>query len=278
MGKSMHENVDVWCDTCSCEPEPRWQAIEADDAADPPQRRTLGVHCLEHVSFEGPGQIATWAALRGHAVTATHVYREPVPALGEVFDLNPNTMTEPPGLLVLMGGPMSVNDTAEHAWIEPETQRVREAIDAGAAVLGVCLGAQLIARALGAAVYPMNHREIGWHPVEAVNNHQAFGLPRRFTPLHWHGETFDLPDGATRLAGNEACANQAFAVGRRVVGLQFHLETTSATAAALVEHCGHEISPGPDQQTPQQIADCDAQAAAVHPILFALLDRITVTP
>jgi GMP synthase-like glutamine amidotransferase len=202
----------------------------------------------------------------------------PVPALGEVFDLNPNTMTEPPGLLVLMGGPMSVNDTAEHAWIEPETQRVREAIDAGAAVLGVCLGAQLIARALGAAVYPMNHREIGWHPVEAVNNHQAFGLPRRFTPLHWHGETFDLPDGATRLAGNEACTNQAFAVGRRVVGLQFHLETTPATAAALVEHCGHEISPGPDQQTPQQIADCDAQAAAVHPILFALLDRITATP
>jgi GMP synthase-like glutamine amidotransferase len=149
---------------------------------------------------------------------------------------------------------MSVNDEAEWPWLPAEKRLIREAIGAGTPVLGVCLGAQLIANALGARVYRNAVKEIGWHPIQAVTpSSPAFRFPAERTVFHWHGETFDLPEGAVHLAKSRAAENQAFQVGRRAIGLQFHLETTPAAAEALLEHCRHELTPGPYVQSEGEI-------------------------
>ncbi|MDN5850272.1 MAG: type 1 glutamine amidotransferase [Nitrococcus sp.] len=146
--------------------------------------------------------------------------------------------------LVVMGGPMSVNDEDEFPWLAQEKQFIRSAVEAGKPALGICLGAQLIASAMGARVYPNHCKEIGWFPVHAVpiDNPACFRFPAVIEAFHWHGETFDLPAGSIRLAQSDACKNQAFQLGKRVIGLQFHLETTPESARELVEHCRAELS------------------------------------
>jgi len=142
-------------------------------------------------------------------------------------------------------------------------------------VLGICLGAQFIAAACRARVHPGAEKEIGWFPVRRVCP-DGFGqqLPETFTPLHWHGETFDLPEGATRLAETEAAANQAFQIGSHVLGLQFHLEATPESVRALVDHARDEIGDGRFEQAPKRITDCEADSRSVRPILFDLLDDL----
>jgi GMP synthase-like glutamine amidotransferase len=194
----------------------------------------MRAHYLQHVPFEGPGSISTWLESAGHTLTSTHVYA------GEAFP--------PPGeveLLIVMGGPMSANDEDRLPWVRAEKDFIRETIASGAAVLGVCLGAQLIASALGATVVRNRVKEIGWFEVEGLAPLAAgaLGLPKSFMAFHWHGETFDLPPGAVRLARSAACENQAFQIGDRIVGLQFHLETTPESAQELVLNCGSELVP-----------------------------------
>jgi len=163
-------------------------------------------------------------------------------------------------LLIVMGGPMSVNDGDRHPWLHDERRFIARMIRQGRAVLGVCLGAQLIASALGADVYPNRAREIGWFPIRRVHpaeegpkgDGRLFRFPEESLVFHWHGETFDLPPGAVRLAESEACPNQAFQYGRRVIGLQFHLESTPGGVRALVESCGEDLdSPGFVQSSEQ---------------------------
>src|SRR5262249_26269785 len=132
--------------------------------------------------------------------------------------------------LVVMGGPMSVNDGNKYPFLLPEIQLIEKVLNEKKPVLGVCLGAQLIAKALGCRVYPNKHRELGWHPIE-LTKHAAvdplFGvLPKKLNVFHWHGETFDLPSGATLLARSKLCENQAFRWGDNAYGLQFHVEVT----------------------------------------------------
>jgi GMP synthase-like glutamine amidotransferase len=208
-----------------------------------------------------------WAAERGSVVGVSHLYRGDLPPGLDSFDL-----------LVVMGGPMSVNDRDAHPWLEPELRCVREAVLANKRVLGVCLGAQLIAKAMGADVYPGPEKEIGWFPVRRVEipaGSDAFsGFPEEFTPLHWHGETFDLAEGAVRLAETDPVPNQAFQIGRRAIGLQFHLEATPETVAALAEACGDEVGVGPYQQPIEELLDCSLQCAAVRPLLREVLDYL----
>ena len=126
-------------------------------------------------------------------------------------------------------------------------------------VLGVCLGAQLIASALGARVYANPMKEIGWFPVQGVPDaDSSFRFPDECTVFHWHGETFDLRSGAVRLAKSEACENQAFQLGPFVIGLQFHLETTRDSAWLMLEHCRAELVPGPYVQTEQALRSTPA--------------------
>ena len=201
-------------------------------------------HYLQHVPFESPGSILPWLAQRGAMVASTRLFEPHALPPVEDFDL-----------LVVMGGPMSVNDEAGHPWLIAEKALVRESIEKGRAVVGVCLGAQVIASALGCRVYRNEAREIGWFPVSATPAAAAGSLrwPDELTVFHWHGETFDLPSGAIRLASSEGCLNQAFQIGDRVVGLQFHLEATPATVAAMVEHCRHELTPDRYVQSEQEL-------------------------
>jgi GMP synthase-like glutamine amidotransferase len=192
-------------------------------------------HYLQHVPFEGLGSIEQWLHRAGYEISVTrfHLSEE----LPEVGDLD---------LLVVMGGPMSINDVDEYPWLAAEKRFIREVIGAGVPMLGICLGAQLIASALGAKVYPNSEKEIGWFPIQGANHSDGdpFRFPDEIDVFHWHGETFDLPPGAVRLAQSEGCINQAFQLGANVIGLQFHLETTVDSARAIVENCRDELVEG----------------------------------
>jgi GMP synthase-like glutamine amidotransferase len=192
------------------------------------------VRVFQHVPFEDVGSMAGWFEAKKATVEYTRFYADPIIPEKEDMDL-----------LVIMGGPMSVNDEDKFPWLREEKAFVREAVTRGVAVLGVCLGAQLIASALGAKVYPNREKEIGWFPIEtAPSLPGVFAFPTGCTVFHWHGETFDLPPGSTHLARSTACVNQAFQVGRRTMGLQFHLEVTPESARTMVVTCRDELEPG----------------------------------
>ncbi len=199
----------------------------------------MKVHVLQHVPFEGIGSMASWLADRGASVEYTRFFESGV--LPEIDDLD---------LVISMGGPMSVNDEKTLPWLVQEKLFVRETVRRGIPTVGVCLGAQLIASALGARVYPNRQKEIGWFEIRKTNiDGDVFAFPEKATVFHWHGETFDLPDGAVCLAKSEACDIQAFQIGKTAMGLQFHLETTPESAAAIVENCREELVPGPYVQS-----------------------------
>jgi GMP synthase-like glutamine amidotransferase len=168
----------------------------------------MRAHYLQHVSFEGLGSIEPWLRSGGATLSATRFFE--AAALPGVEDVD---------LLIIMGGPMSVNDEARLPWLRPEKRFVRDVIAAGKPVLGICLGAQLIASAMGARVYSNREREIGWFPITLVQplGGQASAPLRETTVFHWHGETFDLPPGAVHLARSSGCEHQAFQVGRQVI-------------------------------------------------------------
>jgi GMP synthase-like glutamine amidotransferase len=232
------------------------------------RRCELRIQVLQHVPFEGPARIADYATAHGHALAVARVDLGIALPSPEAFEL-----------LVVMGGPMSVHDEREHPWLEAEKRCVAAAIEADRGVLGICLGAQLIALTSGARVYPASEKEIGWFPVRgprsAVATTAHVLLPERFTPLHWHGETFDLPPLARRLAETDVCENQAFQLHDRVVGLQFHLEATTASVRALVEHAAGDIMGGDFQQLPAAIlAEAPARTDATAPLIEAVLDHL----
>lgn len=228
----------------------------------------MRIHCLQHVPFEGPAGIGDWAARKGHPVTTTPLFEHRgFPDQG-TFDW-----------LVIMGGPMGVRDEADYPWLADEKGLIREAIGVGKTVIGVCLGAQLIAHILGARVYRNSHREIGWFPVELTDQGRTSGpfafLPPRFEVFHWHGDTFDLPDGAVHLASSEGCAHQAFLYQGRVLGLQFHLESTPASVADIVANCADEITSGSYvQDAERMLAAPGEDYARINQALFGILDRL----
>lgn len=204
----------------------------------------MRAHYFQHVLFEGLGSIEPWLVAAGAEITSTRFFVSPrLPVMDEI------------DLLVVMGGPMSVNDETNCPWLSIEKRFIREMIRAGKPVLGICLGAQLIASALGARVYKNPVKEIGWFPVRGIvgENSSTFHFPAATTVFHWHGETFDMPQGARLLASSEGCQNQAFQIGSSVIGLQFHLETTPESARKLVIHCGDELVPSRYVQTKDEI-------------------------
>lgn len=211
----------------------------------------MNVHSFLHVPFEGLGRLGSWLELRGHALTSTHWHEGGRAPDVEAYDW-----------LVVMGGPMSVHQHRDHPWLVEEKRAIREAIDAGRRVLGVCLGAQLIADVLGAKVVQNPHREIGWFPVKPVATpaESPLALDRETVVFHWHGDTFSLPPRAVLLASSAACAHQAFAYGSRVLALQFHIEMAGPELAQITEACADELRPGPFVQNAAQIL----QGADVH--------------
>ncbi len=225
----------------------------------------MNIHCFQHAPFEGLGKIEEWIHEQGHTLTTTHFH------LGE----------EPPALdsvdwLIVLGGAMNVYEYRAYPWLREEKRFLEKAIETGRAVLGICLGAQLIADVLGAKVYQNREIEIGWWPVrfhESAATIAAFKkFPRELTPLHWHGDTFDLPPGALAIAESDGCKHQAFALGENIVGLQFHIEVRHEEITAFVEDCRESESKF--VQTREQILGGESHLSEIHGALRHLLESL----
>lgn len=232
----------------------------------------MNILVLQHVIFEGPGQIIDWARIHKHNVTVLHVTDDtPWPSLDCV------------DLLIILGGPMSANDEESFSWLSAEKQFIQTALHQNKAILGICLGAQLIAQCLGSRIYPSQEKEIGWFPVSRCpieiksQNIDAYtGFPEQFVPLHWHGETFDLPPNATLLAKTDLCPHQAFQVGRKVIGLQFHLEANPESIALLAAHAATDIGAGSFQQPIETIIQQqDSRCEHIQPLLYDVLNYLS---
>lgn len=199
---------------------------------------TPSVIVLQHVPPEGPGGIGDALQAHGVGLRIVRIDRgEPVPAQLDAAGL------------VVMGGPMGVYEADRYPHLRDELHLIEAALRAERPIVGVCLGSQLLAAALGARVYPSGYQEIGWYPVELAEaagiDPLLHGLPPRFTALHWHGDVFDLPAGAVRLAASELTPRQAFRWGEHVHGLLFHLEMTPAQLTAMVDTYADELAAGP---------------------------------
>ncbi|MBN2684890.1 MAG: type 1 glutamine amidotransferase [Pontiellaceae bacterium] len=218
----------------------------------------MKLHYLQHVAFEGLGQIEAWAQNHDIEISCTRLFAgDALPPL-EQFDT-----------LVIMGGPMGIYDHDEYPWLPDEKAFIKRAIDAEKPVLGICLGAQLIADVLGAKVYPGPQKEIGWFPLQRTAEAPEW-FPETLTAFHWHGDTFDIPDGAVRLASSAACANQGFISRDHVIALQFHMETTPESMEALIANCAAELVDAPFIQNIDQMR----AGAANMPIIHAELDKL----
>lgn len=224
----------------------------------------MHIHWLQHAEHEDLGCIAPWLAARSAQVSMTPLHRgEPLPASPD-FDA-----------LLVMGGPMNIYEHEAHPWLVAEKQLIREAIDAGRKVLGICLGSQLIADVLGGPVTRNAHSEIGWFDVKLNTEGRAHPAladwPDRFAAFHWHGDTFAIPPGARNLMSSEACANQGFAIDEQVIGLQFHLEVTAADARRWLA----EEIPAPARyvQKPSVILEKIDRFALNNRLMLQLLER-----
>ena len=194
----------------------------------------MRIHYLQHVPFEGLNGMEPILKKKGHELSSTHLYNNQSLPLVQDIDW-----------LIIMGGPMNIYEEKLYPWLNREKQFIKEAINAGKIVLGICLGAQLVADALGAKTYKNKYQEIGWFNInkssEAENTILSTAIPEQIEVFHWHGETFDIPEGAIALAKSEACENQGFIMGDRIVGLQFHLETTLISAQELIKNCRGQL-------------------------------------
>ncbi len=227
------------------------------------------IHVLQHVPFEGLGSIESWISRRKAAISYTRFFASPT--LPDLDGLE---------LIIALGGPMSVNDEAALPWLVDEKRFLREAIRSGVPVLGICLGAQLIASALGARVRPGPAKEIGWFDIEgSASPGDCFRFPERTTVFHWHGESFELPPGAVRLARSAACGDQAFQIGRNVIGLQFHLESTPESVDAIISNCRDDLVGGKYVQSEGALRGAPPTAyAAINRLMDDVLDYLTRDP
>ena len=223
----------------------------------------MRIHALQHVDFEGLGHIDHWIADRGHSLTMTRFFAgEELPSPDQ-FDR-----------LIIMGGPMNIYEDDRYPWLAQERAFIKEALARGKSAVGICLGAQLLADALGSPVFAGPQKEIGWFPIRLTDAGQCSallqGLPSELTVFHWHGDTFNIPPGAIHLAASDGCPSQAFLSDNRILGLQFHLESTPKTVAAILAHCSDELVPG-------EYIQAKSLMDATGPLHFPKINRLIET-
>ncbi len=227
----------------------------------------MNIHYFQHAPFEGLGCIEPWARVRRHHIGRTRLYEgDPFPAPRGV------------DLLFVMGGPMGVHDNREYAWLAAEKRAIEAMIKAGKPVIGICLGAQLLADVLGARIFANKYREIGWFPVTATPDGVQSTLipqsPPHCMAFHWHNDTFDIPAGALHIARSDACENQAFIYEQRVLGLQFHLEATREGVRSLAAACEHEIQADkPYVQTVREMESDETRFQKAHARMRTMLEQ-----
>lgn len=222
-------------------------------------------HVLQHHACEVPGVIADWIEERGGRLTTSHV------------DRGDSLPTSAGDLLIVMGGPMNIYQDRDHPWLKAERAFIARHLEGGGRAIGICLGSQFLADALGGRVTQNPLVEIGWWPVSFTAEARALApaVPESVETLHWHGDTFSLPPGAVRLASSAACENQGFVFADRVLALQFHPEVRPAMVAGLVADFGHELAPATFVQSAEHIAtDLEARCARANAVLRTLLDAV----
>lgn len=228
----------------------------------------MKIHYLQHVAFEGLGRIEPWAIAQNHSLSATRFYNnEPLPSVKDI------------DWLIVMGGPMNIYEDDKYPWLTEEKRFIEQAIQQDKTVIGICLGAQLIADVLGTKVYAGPQKEIGWFPIqmtdEAENSAVFNSLPQQLTVFHWHGDTFDLPKGAIRLAYSEGCQNQAFVYQEKVLGLQFHLESTQETVQQIIQNCADELVEGKYIQKPEEMLLRQSDFDAINNTMNTILNNLS---
>ena len=228
----------------------------------------MRLHYIQHVAFEGIANIEVWAEDQGWQISGTRIYAgEKAPGPDEL------------DWLVIMGGPMNVYEENEYPWLAAEKRFIEKVIGKGKIVVGICLGAQLIADVLGGRVVRNRSKEIGWFPVslrpEGLDSVAFRGFPKQFPALHWHGDTFSLPPGAKMLAQSEACPAQAFSFkGDRVLALQFHLESSVDSIRALIENCSDELVDGQYIQSAEEILGKKENFSSIYDSMRLLLENM----
>jgi GMP synthase (glutamine-hydrolysing) len=216
---------------------------------------------FQHALRDHAGSIIEWAELRGWRLHIVRVDKgETLPAPSEIQNL------------LILGGPMNIYQHRDCPWLVPEKQLIDQCIERGSAIFGICLGGQLLADALGAKVSQNQFEEIGWFPVNFTPEATVFfpQLTGSLTVLHWHGDTFTLPQNAVRLAYSNGCPEQGFLWKDKVLGLQFHPEVCSASAEIESDF---KPSSGPFvQDLPTLLEGYNIHAPKVKEVFFGLMD------
>lgn len=229
----------------------------------------MRIHFIQHEPLEGPAGILDWAVSQNAFTGFTHIYR------GEGFPV-PDSFD----WLVIMGGSMGAYEDDRFPWLKTEKAFIETALKNNKTVLGICLGAQVLANVLGAQVQKNAFKEIGWFPVtltQAGLDSPLFqGIPSPFQAFHWHGDTFDIPASAQLLASSEACLHQAFATqDNKAIGLQFHLETTWASCQDMITNDSASVhEKGPYIQDTSAIFSKKQDFLALERLLFKFLTNL----
>ncbi|MCP4473903.1 MAG: GMP synthase [Gammaproteobacteria bacterium] len=220
----------------------------------------MRMHFISHASFEALGAIEEWVTQKGHVLSGSAPYKGEAIASVEQFDF-----------LIVMGGPQSPLEIDRYPYFSDELALIKAAIAANKKVLGICLGAQLIAEALGATTEKSEHREMGCFTIETLATDPIFDqFPASFKVMHWHNDMPGLPDDAVLLASSAGCSRQAFRYGDRVYGLQFHLEFTQLLMKGLIAHCQDDLKAGTYINSSEELMNVDF--AAINAKLYRLLD------
>lgn len=224
-------------------------------------------HYLQHAEGEDIGNMRDWFEEHKWIISSTKLHNGESLPPGDSFDW-----------LGIMGGPMSAYDDAIYSWLAEEKRFIRAAIESGKVVIGICLGSQLLADVLGARVYRAPQQEIGWfeiHKRKDLPLHSAPWLPESRRFLCWHGDTFDLPNGAVSLASSLCTPNQGFLWGANVVALQFHLEAAGGTPEAFADaEGGQRPATGLFVQDWAEVSGSEALYSASRAVMYQLLDHL----
>ncbi len=223
----------------------------------------MNIHILQHAEWETIGQLGNWFSKKGISYSITHLYKGESLPKGKI------------DFLIVMGGPMSIFDDEKLTWLKEERKFIKQTIDSDAKVLGICLGSQFIADALGAKVFPGKEKEIGFFNIKKVNSHSITSkLPNKFEVFHWHGDTFETPENALNLFSSSPTKNQGFIYDDRVIALQFHLEVGTKEIKGFVKNGEEELSPSEYVQSKNEILNQNFNFDKPNSYLFYILDYL----
>ena len=227
----------------------------------------MHLHYFQHNHFEDLGLIGDWAKSNNFTVSVTRFDLKPELPLLTDFDW-----------LVIMGGAMGVNDSDQYPWITEEIEFIKYAIHSGKIVIGICLGSQMIATALGAQVYRNTEPEIGFWPISFSKVAQEDIVFRHYSAqldvMHFHFDTFTLPEGAILIAKSKATPVQAFNYGKNVFAFQFHSELTESNLPVFIKELETEIIPSPLVQNPHEMLQKLSYCSLNNQIFSKVLDEI----